>query len=182
MAEATGIPANVVGDVIQLLEKQNLLTRRFKWQGQQGGRKAYWTLMTNYEHANNVLAKEQHKILDKPARGNLGKPVVNGGQIALPELPEKPVVLEGERASEAAMRLASESTENSLPIETAKNLVDKCRQYMRATDLINSNLKALRDAGIDVNEEAYFDSVKVKQDETLAAIALVIPYIDSLEK
>lgn len=181
LAEATGIPSNVVGNVIQLLEKQNLLTRRFQWNGQAGGRQAYWTLMANYEHANNVLAKHQHKVLEKPARGTLSRPAQNG-QMPLPALPD-PVMLDGERASEAAMRLASESenSSNTTAIDVAKDMVNKTRQYMLATDLINSNLKMLRDAGVEVNEDAYFESVKVKQDPTFAAIALVMPYINSLE-
>lgn len=187
MAEQTGIPANIVGNVIQFLEDSNLLIRRFEWPHEagakrSGGRQAYWTLMTNHDHAANLLGRFHIALTEgKMKRSDIrakGNPWLNGnvkgGRPKAETLPE-PII-------ESAPTPNPEPISGGVSIDKARELVASVRQYMRGNELIQSNLQSLRDAGIVVNEEAYLESVSIKPDATAEAIALVMPYISYLEQ
>lgn len=166
MAELTEVPANIVSNVMKMLDKNGALKRRFEYRGgsgpvgspDSGGRTAYWTITTTKEHAQYLLDKYQAGIAKHPGP----KPKTNGGNIPI----------------EAAIENA---TKNQV-VAQAKAWVDKCRAYMKAVDLVNGNLESLKAAGINIDEEAYFKAINVAHDERLASIALVMPYIEKLEK
>jgi DNA-binding Lrp family transcriptional regulator len=165
MAELTGVPANIVSNVMKMLDKNGTLKRRFEYNGPLpgqragGGRKAYWTITTTKEHAEYLLDKYQATI-KRPGF----QPKNNGHDTNI------------------APEIAKAWVDKSEAKSQAKAWVDKCRVYMKAADLINQNLAALKAAGVDVDEEAYLKAINVKHDERLSAIALVMPYIESLEK
>jgi hypothetical protein len=159
MAKVTEIPANVVGTVIQLLEKNGALKRRYEWVGgngkEHGGKKAFWTLTQPYSVADVMLKEYQQKRVEQIRTIRLNS-------------------IENARKSKT-----NGKTDDT--VAQAKAWSERTKKYMMGSTIIRQNLDALKAAGIEVDEEAYLNSINVKQDETLAAIALVIPYIEYLE-
>ena len=145
IAKITEIPANVVSDVIVVLSKKSLFTRRYVYNS--NGRCAYWTLLGSENEAMKALLDYQSE----------------------------------------KKRVVTTTTKNNPPVRSSaisqgKGWVNMARQYMKGSDLISKHLAALKAAGIEVDESAYISSINIKQDATLAAIALVMPYIESLEE
>jgi hypothetical protein len=158
MAELTEVPSNIVSNVMKLMSQKGVLKRRYVWRGggngETGGRTAYWTIITSKEHAKQLLDEYQANLTQKR------RPTTNA---ISPEIARKWV-------------------DDNSDIAQARAWVDKTRTYMKGVDLIQQNLAALKDAGIKVDEEAYLKSINVVQDERLSCIALVMPYINHLEK
>lgn len=158
MAEKTGVPANIVSNVMQLLDKNGVLKRRFTYHGgsakDAGGRVAYWTIITTKEHAQQLLDAYQANL-------NVRKPS---------KLPDK--------KSGNPVETVVEDTALSI----AKKLVEECRTYMNTSKVLNETFRALESAGIMVDRETFFRSINIPHNERLEVIALVMPYIESLEK
>lgn len=201
MAELTGIPSNIVGNVIQFLENSNLLTRRFEWpheagEKRSGGRQAYWTLMTGHDHAANLLDKFHSALAEGKVRRRdiqaKGNPWLNGkqshggrknGQMELPSITASiPEPMTGPEL-QTDNRKNPTIRDVNLPdeVSAAKTVVENVRNYLNAQQLAKANLAQLRAAGMNVNEEAYFASIQMTPNAEADAIALVMPYIEFCE-
>jgi len=150
IAELTQVPANIVANVMQLLNKEGVLKRRFEYHGASdigakdgGGRKAFWTLLVPKNRAKELLDNYQSRLTSN--NNNKKEHSVNN-------------------------------------ITQSKEWVNKTRTYMKGADIIQKNLADLKAAGITVDEEAFMKSINISHDERLSAIALAIPYIESLER
>lgn len=198
MAERVGMPANIIGNVIQFMEDNNLLTRRFEWNRDrhgkpEGGRQAFWTIKTDHDHAANLLkrfhvalAEGKVKRSDVRHKGNPwlndnvkgGRPGRVNGQMELPVVDDGKMI--GPDLQTDNRKVIKDV---NLPdeVSAARAVVENVRSYINARQLAKDNLTQLRAAGMNVNEEAYFASIQMPPNAEADAISLVLPYIDFVE-
>lgn len=163
MAERCGVPANIVGNVMKMLANKGVLQRRFEYRGPNaeggpGGRDAYWTIITTKAHAKALLDEYQAGLNGKRRSAPKKK---NGAEHN--EMTPAPV------------------TSSPSDVDVSREWAQKCREYMTASGVVTASINALKAAGITVDESAYLNAIQIRHDETLAAIALVMPYIEYLE-
>lgn len=164
MAELTGVPTNVVQSVMRVMRDEKIYTVRSEYDPK--GRRSYWTIDKPFEEAYHALKSDQ-------ARRN--------GRVAA----RNQAISRGRRANTETQK----TNEKPAPIATngdavaqAKIWAKSAKAYMSQVDEVMAMIEKLQSLGIEVDQEGIYAATKLRHDEKLANIALVIPYIDHLEK
>lgn len=161
MSDITGIPTNVISRVMGVMRDNKLYSRRAEFDP--SGQRSYWIILSPYEVTLKALLKSQtkrnaffnnRKIYNAPAK--VTSSVTN--KVSPVEIPNDSVIAQ------------------------ARVWVQSAKAYIRQVDAIKDTLESLKAAGMEVDEEGFYRSVNVKHDEKLSTLALVIPYIEALEK
>lgn len=158
IAENMGIPHHVVVRVMKALRDAGVYTRRDEYgynnNEKKGDRASYWTLVKPYREAYNALIADQ---------SNRGKVFNARNEPPEPPTPE-PVPTESEALAQA------------------KNWAKSAKLYKHQIEAVNIMIDEFKAIGMEVDEKALFEAVHLKHDERFATLALVIPYIEHLEK
>jgi hypothetical protein len=157
MAELTGVPTNVVQSVMRVMRNSNLYTVRAEYDP--AGRKSYWTIDKPYEEAYHALMSDQKRRNDNVIARNQ-------------EISSKRAKVNPEPAPVV----------NGDTLAQAKIWAKSAKAYMHQVDEVMSMIERLKSLGMEVDEQAIYAATKLKHDEKLGNIALVIPYIEHLEK
>jgi hypothetical protein len=156
ISEITGVPHHVVVRVMKVMRDQGIYVRRDQYSNTngKGDRASYWRLVKPYREAYNAL------IADQSMRGEKFNTYHQEPNIPAPE----PVPTESESLAQA------------------KGWAKSAKTYMHRIEAVRIMVDELKALGMDVDETAIYEAVHLKHDEKFATIALVVPYIEHLEK
>ena len=197
LAELVGIPGPTAANYVEDFRSLGIVTKRFAYQSggnALGGRTSNWTVNCDLEEAlrrldslsereNRMHAKRVTagaKQAAKTRNKNREARVVHDG-LAVEKRNGEPV------AAIAGPDAASPFTAIMLgrKANDAKALVEAARQYRdrdkKLRDSIESLVATAKELGITVPIDDIQKMIVLEEDERLAAVALVLPYIEDLE-
>lgn len=151
-------------EVLTLMRKHALLEMRIIPHGQ-GHVSVYYTLVAPQETAiaviNKLISNGVNKALQEMRNNQITRPLTE-------------------------MSVGSENTQSPFaPLRVLTNepqaLVEAAKQYVSQREIAEQHLVALRGAGLKIDPQAYYASIELPKDERFETIALILPYIISLE-
>lgn len=182
------ITYNVAMAYAQQFEKLGLIERRYVWQGQPTdkmamGKHAFWKLTKPYEEALDILERDQAKRLEITAAkrsASASKPRTSKKMRESVEVTKAIVGPDAPTLGEAMPELrAARKDERTALIEAARQYA---KRHEAAFGKLNELAATMADLGISFDIEKARAAFVFEPDDRLEAIALILPYIDRLER
>lgn len=159
-------PVHAVLAAKKTMEDAGILKTRIEYPKGKSGRVGVWTLAMDEALAHEEMTKEHQRQLARPSSATLRK--------------RQKATEQGE----SILRYVSGEDNELKPFEPiralrkdeALALVEAARQYRSRADVVESKVKELEAAGVEVAPEAF----ALRRDERLEHIALVVPAVDEL--
>jgi hypothetical protein len=197
--EITGMSDGQIAAAIIVLDDLGVVGREMRYDEFQK-MNVIWTLLVSRKEAWQTLQSWHQKVADSPVNMRYPKhqprtrrtkaqiEAEKNGRTAAPILSLMPeqVTVADEPATEGEELVAVAGPERESPFtalrgmrkDESKALVEAARQYANKGKFLEDKIAELRAEGFEVAEGA----LTIKRDERLEAVALAVPYVESLER
>lgn len=168
LVHVTGAERRHIDFVLECLQEAKGYIMRFEWKRPSDtdpGKRSFWTLTIPYSSAKIALDKAQLEFTERMRRARSHPRSKNNG-VAYSTGSDMP----------KGIGIKTFSPTEKQP----KALVEAARMYGPKVAAAKQAYETLTSAGIEVNEQTFFETMSVPKDERLEAVALVLPYIDDL--
>jgi hypothetical protein len=181
ISDATGYEPNIVSYVLNVLRHKNGYAIRTEY-GAYGsasglGKRSYWTLLIPYDRAERYLREWQdnNRSSTHRSRSSARKTVIERKKS---EVAKQPVAMSFGDDAPRSIDIQRFSPANKEP----GALVAAAKQYSEKFPVVQKALDTLKSGGLTIDEEAFFKAMNLQKDDRLETIALILPYIDQMER